>query len=74
MAKRARRGLHYRGLGHISGIPARDLTPEEVEAYGGLEYLLSRQNGHGGMMFEEFEEEVADELRHNDTDQKPVRD
>lgn len=44
-------GLKYNGLGHIVGIPARDLTPEEIEELGGEQFLLSRQNGHGGKMY-----------------------
>lgn len=33
--------LIYTGTGFIHGIPARDLEPDEVEKFGGLEYLLS---------------------------------
>ena len=34
-------GLKYVGNGSIRGVPAHDLTVEEVEKYGGEEYLLS---------------------------------
>ncbi len=34
-------GLIYTGRGDfVIGIPARDLTPDEVEQYGGAEALL----------------------------------
>jgi len=33
-------GVRYVGNGFIPNIPACDLTAEEVEKYGGLEYLL----------------------------------
>ncbi len=33
-------GLIYTGWGAVPGIPARDLTPDEVEEFGGVDYLL----------------------------------
>jgi len=33
--------LKYIGDGFIPGIPARDLSAEEVKQYGGEKYLLS---------------------------------
>lgn len=33
--------LKYIGVSFIAGIPARDLSDDEVEKYGGKEYLLS---------------------------------
>lgn len=32
--------LVYTGHGFVPGIPARDLTGEEVEQYGGEKYLI----------------------------------
>lgn len=32
--------LKYNGKGYIPGIPARDLTDDEVEKYGGEDELL----------------------------------
>ena len=32
--------LKYNGKGFIPGIPARDLTDDEVKKYGGTKYLL----------------------------------
>ena len=32
--------LRYRGGGYIIGIPARDLTDDEVAQHGGAEYLV----------------------------------
>ena len=32
-------GLIYVGWGFYAGVPARDLTPAEVEKYGGVEQL-----------------------------------
>ena len=32
--------LRYTGAGFVVGIPARDLTDEEIEQYGGVEVLL----------------------------------
>lgn len=34
-------GLIYIGNGSLRGIPARDLSIEEVEKYGGVDYLIS---------------------------------
>lgn len=33
--------LKYIGQAFIPGIPARDLTEEEVEKYGGVDFLLA---------------------------------
>ena len=33
--------LKYKGNGALVGVPARDLTDEEVEAYGGERVLLA---------------------------------
>jgi hypothetical protein len=33
--------LKYIGTGFIAGIPARDLTDDEVKKYGGVKVLLS---------------------------------
>ena len=33
--------LKYNGAGYYPGVPTRDLTDEEVEKYGGEEFLLS---------------------------------
>lgn len=33
--------LKYNGAGYYPGIPTRDLTDEEVEKYGGEEFLLA---------------------------------
>lgn len=33
--------LHWNGTGFVMGVPAKDLTDQEVEWYGGEEYLLS---------------------------------
>jgi hypothetical protein len=33
--------LKYNGEGFLYGIPARDLTDEEVQQYGGEKFLLS---------------------------------
>ena len=32
--------LKYNGSGFIPGIPARDLTSDEVKKYGGTKFLL----------------------------------
>lgn len=32
-------GLKYSGNGFIAGVPARDLSPEEVTEFGGVELL-----------------------------------
>lgn len=34
-------GLKYIGNGSIRGVPARNLSIEEVEKYGGEDYLIS---------------------------------
>ena len=34
-------GLKYIGNGSLRGIPAGDLSVEEVEKYGGEDYLIS---------------------------------
>lgn len=42
--KKTELGLVYTGAGagaFFAGIPARDLTPAEVEKYGGEEFLLA---------------------------------
>lgn len=44
MSRHEGRGLRYTGRGcgaFIHGVPARDLTAEEVECYGGMEFLLA---------------------------------
>jgi len=44
MTKKKEIGLVYTGAGmgaFFAGIPARDLTPAEVEKYGGLEFILA---------------------------------
>ena len=52
MAKK--RGLRYVGTGFVVGVPARDLTAEEVEEYGGAEVLLAVVDLHtGGAMYVE---------------------
>jgi hypothetical protein len=33
--------LRYNGKGFMVGIPARDLTDDEVKKYGGAKFLLS---------------------------------
>ena len=33
--------LKYNGSGFLVGIPARDLTDDEVKKYGGTKFLLS---------------------------------
>lgn len=33
--------LKYNGKGYYPGVPTKDLTDEEVEKYGGEEFLLS---------------------------------
>ena len=35
--------LRYVGAGFIPGIPARDLTAEEVQQYGGVKTLIATQ-------------------------------
>lgn len=37
-------GLIYNGKGWLPGIPARDLTAEEVKNYGGKEILIASGN------------------------------
>lgn len=32
--------LKWTGLGFLAGIPARDLEDDEIDMYGGVEYLL----------------------------------
>ena len=34
-------GLKYVGNGFLPGVPAKDLTPEQVELYGGEKALLA---------------------------------
>lgn len=43
---------HLKGIECLYGIPARDLTDEEAEQYGGREYLIGR-----GYWIEEEERE-----------------
>lgn len=33
--------MKYKGGGFVPGIPARDLTEDEVKRYGGVDYLLA---------------------------------
>jgi len=50
------KGLRYVGKGWADGIPARDLTAEEVEKYGGAEFLLDIIDANTGRpMYEEAE-------------------
>jgi hypothetical protein len=35
-----KQSLRYIGGGSLPGIPARELSPEEVEQYGGMERLV----------------------------------
>ena len=34
-------GLKYVGSGFLPGVPAKDLTPEQVELYGGEKTLIA---------------------------------
>lgn len=38
---KTREGLIYVGGGFLPGVPARDLTSDEVERYGGAEALVA---------------------------------
>jgi len=40
--------LRYVGPGWVPGVPARDLTVEEVEVYGGEAFLLGIESVHTG--------------------------
>jgi len=60
-------GLRYVGPGWVPGVPARDLTADEVEAYGGEVFLLGVESVHTGRpIYEvieitiESDEEVSD--------------
>lgn len=49
--------VRYVGPGFVVGIPARDLTEEEVEAAGGLEVVLGIRSPHsGGALYELVED------------------
>lgn len=53
-------GLRYVGRGFVPGVPARDLTEEEAEAYG-REWLLGLVDPHTGeAMYEEIEHGLAE--------------
>ena len=51
-------GLRYVGAGaFLVGVPARDLEPDEVEAYGGEKALLASK------LYEKIETEVKKHAR-----------
>ena len=56
--KRGLGRLRYRGPGFIPGVPARDLTEEEVKIYG-EEILLKARSPHtGNPLYERMPVEV----------------
>lgn len=59
-------GLRYVGQGFVVGVPARDLTAEEVEEYGGAEVLLAVVDLHTGKAM--YEEEQATNVKRQDVD------
>ena len=61
MKKKTETGLKYIGVGCHLDVPARDLTPDEVERYG-REWLLSLHCPNtGGPMYAEIETETTEQ-------------